>query len=315
MSDDKPAPEPAGTEIRRVLVGGSSGLIGTALLEKLQQQGIEVRRLRRGRTASGGDVAWDVDAGKLNPADMAGFDAVVHLGGVSISEGRWTPARRQAILDSRVSSVGLLASTLAGMSEGPKTLVTASAIGIYGDRGAEALTEDSAPGTGFLAKVCQEWEAASEPAHQAGIRTVQTRFGLVLSPRGGAMGRLLPLFRAALGGRIGSGRQHWSWIALDDVAGGILHALRTPTMAGPVNFVAPDPVTNAQFTTILARVLSRPAFFPAPAFALRLALGGMADELLLASQNVKPKALSDSGYNFEYSALEDALRSIVHKPS
>jgi uncharacterized protein (TIGR01777 family) len=252
---------------------------------------------------------------EVDPAGLEGFDAVLHLAGENVGSGRWTAARKAAIRDSRVDGTRLLCEALAVLARPPKTLVCASAIGIYGDRGEDALTEASPPGAGFLPGVCREWEAASGPASRKGIRVVALRIGMVLSPKGGALSRMLPLFRAGLGGVIGGGRQYVSWVALDDLPGIVLHALQCGDLSGPVNAVAPRPVTNREFTETLGRVLSRPTPLPVPAFALRLAVGGeMADALLLASARVVPKRLLDTGYSFRSPQLEPALRRLLGRP-
>jgi hypothetical protein len=242
---------------------------------------------------------------------VSGFDAVVHLAGESIV-GRWTEEKRRAIRESRVQGTRHLAAALAQSDVKPRVLVCASAVGFYGNRGDELLREESPGGQGFLPEVCRDWEAASRVAAEAGIRTVNLRIGLVLSATGGALGNMLKPFKLGLGGRIGSGRQWWSWIHMDDIVGGIHHAIGTEALSGAVNLVAPNPVRNAEFTKLLASVLRRPAFFPVPEFALRLAFGQMAaDELLLASQRVKPEKLLASGYAFRFSELRTALEDLV----
>lgn len=242
---------------------------------------------------------------------MEARDAFVHLAGENIAAGRWTRARKARIRDSRVKVTRRLCESLAGLSQPPKVLVSASAVGYYGDRGEEVLTEESPAGMGFLSEVCRGWEAACEPAVQKGIRVVNLRTGMVLSAAGGVLPRMLLPFRMGLGGRIGSGRQFMSWIDLDDLVGVIFHALTCDTLAGPVNAVAPNPVINLEFTRTLGRVLRRPTFFCVPAWALRLALGEMADELLLASARVAPARLAASGYVFRYPELEGALRHVL----
>ncbi|HEX6710441.1 MAG TPA: TIGR01777 family oxidoreductase, partial [Rubrobacter sp.] len=243
--------------------------------------------------------------------DLAGTDAVVHLAGESIAEGRWTSEKKRRILESRQKGTRLLAEKISGLRAPPSVMVSASAIGYYGDRGNELLTEESGPGTLFLSRVCLEWEAAAEPAREAGVRVVHPRFGVVLSTEGGALGTTLPIFKLGGGGRIGSGRQYWSWVALDDVVGAILHALETDSLSGPVNVTAPDPPTNAEYTRVLGGVLNRPTFFAVPAPAARIALGGMADELLLASARVEPAKLEETGYEYRYPELEGALRHLL----
>ncbi len=296
----------------KVLLSGSSGLVGSALVPFLTGGGHEVVRLVRsepGRETS--EVRWDPEAGEINKAGLEGVDAAVHLAGESIAAGRWTAARKARILESRVKGTQLLAESLAGLEAPPKALVSASAVGYYGDRGEEALTEDSGSGSAFLSEVCRQWEAATEPAARAGIRVVNLRFGVILASAGGALPRLLTPFRLGVGGRLGSGKQFMSWIALDDVVGAILHALTTETIQGPVNAVAPQSVTNREFTKTLGRILGRPTLFPMPACAARLAFGEMADELLLASQRVEPAKLLASGYRFRFPDLESALRHLL----
>jgi len=295
-----------------VIVSGSSGLVGAALLPFLAESGHTVRRLlREGGDAT--DLAWRPDRGELDGRGFAGCDAVVHLAGDPIAGGRWTAAKKQRIRDSRVKGTHLLAETLARVPAPPKTLLVASAIGWYGDRGDEWLDERSHLGAGFLADVCREWEAAARPAADHGIRVVHLRFGVILSAQGGALKKMLPPFKLGLGGRIGHGRQQMSWIALDDVVGVIAKALADARLAGPVNVVAPEPVTNAEFTRKLGEVLGRPTRFPMPAFAAHLLFGEMADELLLSSQRVKPRALLDAGFSWRWPELEGALRHLLGK--
>ena len=299
----------------KVLVSGSSGLVGSALVPILASGGHQVVRLVRSQPAPGAfEVRWDPEAGDIDAAGLKGVDAAVHLAGESIAAGRWTAARKVRILESRVRGTRLLAESLAGLEERPKVLVSASAVGYYGDRGEKALTEESGSGSAFfLSNVCRQWEAATEPAAAAGIRVANLRFGVMLASAGGALPRLLTPFRLGVGGRLGSGRQFMPWIALDDVVGAILHVLTTETLRGPVNAVAPQAVTNREFTKTLGRVLGRPTLFPMPAFAARLAFGQMADELLLASQRVEPAKLLASGYRFRFPELEGALGHLLAK--
>jgi uncharacterized protein (TIGR01777 family) len=299
----------------RVAVSGSTGLVGSEVVACLSAAGHEiVRLLRRAPVPGERGARWDPEKGEVDAAGLEGLDAVVHLSGENIASGRWNAARKAAIRDSRVNGTRLLCDALAGLARPPKTLVCASAIGIYGDRGEESLAEESPPGTGFLAEVCREWEAASESAARKGIRVVALRIGMVLSPKGGALSRMLPLFRAGLGGVIGGGRQYVSWVALDDLPPILLHALRCGELSGPVNAVAPHPVTNRRFTEVLGSVLSRPTPLPVPAFALRLAVGReMADALLLASARVVPRRLEETGYDFLYPELGAALRHLLAK--
>jgi uncharacterized protein (TIGR01777 family) len=297
----------------RIAVTGSTGLIGSALVRSLTAGGWHVTRLVRVRTeaqAGAADIVWHPESGSLNAGALDGVDAVVHLAGQSVAT-RWTPANKERILRSRVDGTRLLSQTLSDLDRRPQVLITASAIGYYGDRGEETLREDSPAGAGFLAEVCRSWEAATEPAREAGVRVAMMRLGIVLSPNGGALSKMLTPFRLGLGGRIGSGRQYWSWITLDDVVHTIHHVLDTPTLRGPVNVVSPLPVRNREFTRLLAKVLRRPAILPVPAFALRLLLGRMADEGLLASARVEPARLETTGYVFRYPELESALRNLL----
>ncbi len=299
----------------RVAVSGSTGLVGSEVVDSLSTEGHEVVRLVRRASAPGERaVRWDPEKGEVDAAGLEGLDAVVHLAGENVGSGRWTAARKAAIRDSRVKGTRLLCEALAGLSRPPKTLVCASAIGIYGDRGENALTEESPAAAGFLPGVCREWEAAAAPAAEKGIRVVHLRIGMVLSPKGGALSRMLPLFRAGLGGVIGGGRQYVSWVALDDLPLIILHALQCGDLSGPVNAVAPRPVTNREFTEALGRALSRPTPLPVPAFALRLAVGNeMADALLLASSRVVPRRLEETGYRFRFPELSAALHHLLRK--
>jgi uncharacterized protein (TIGR01777 family) len=295
-----------------ILVTGSTGLIGSALVPFLTTGGHRVVRLVRSKPKPGAaEVHWEPEAGNIDTAGLAGLDAVVHLAGENIAAGRWTSAQKARIRNSRVNGTRLLCESLARLAQPPKVLLCASAIGYYGDRGQEILQEDSPPGSGFLAEVCCEWEAATAPAAQRGIRVAHLRNGLVLSPAGGALAKMLLPFRLGAGGILGSGKQYWSWITLDDVVGAIHHALITDTLQGPVNVVAPHAVTNREFTKTLGSVLARPTLFPVPAFAARLAFGEMADELLLASTRVEPKQLLATGYTFHYPELDGALRHLL----
>lgn len=292
----------------KILVVGASGLVGTALVPRLTSEGHEVLRLTRSAPRDAQDISWNPEQGELPPARLEGVDAVIHLAGENIAGARWTDAVKARIRSSRVTGTKLLSETLSRLQRPPQVLICASAIGYYGDRGQESLTEESAPGTGYLAEVCREWEAACEPARQAGIRVVNLRIGVVLSPRGGALQKMLTPFKLGGGGVIGSGKQYWSWIALEDVVGVIQHCLKHKELAGPVNATAPNPSTNYEFTKTLGAVLKRPTIFPVPAFAARLALGQMANDLLLASSRVLPKQLQHSGYQFRCPTLEEALR-------
>ena len=296
----------------RVLVSGARGLVGSALAAALRADGAEVASLTR-RPGGPGEIGWDPERGRLEAGGLEGFDAVVHLAGEPIA-GRWTPARRRAIRSSRVTGTRLLAERLAALERPPRALVAVSAVGIYGDRGEERLDEASPPGEGFLPGVCREWEEAAAPAAGRGIRVVQPRLGIVLTPRGGALARLLPAFRLGLGGPLGDGRAWWSWVALDDVVAVLARACDDPALAGPVNLVAPAPVRNAVFARLLGRVLGRPALLPVPAFALRAAFGEMAREALLASARVEPARLLAAGQVFRFPELEGALRHLLARP-
>ncbi|MCK6557943.1 TIGR01777 family protein [candidate division KSB1 bacterium] len=294
----------------KVLVTGSTGLIGSAFIKALHAQGHQVVRLVRAPLASSEPVVkWDPAAGTIDTPGLEGLDAVVHLAGETIAR-RWTAARKRSIRESRVAGTRLLAQTLARLQRPPKTLISASAIGYYGDRGDTVLREDSGPGTGFLPETSVAWEQAAQPAAQAGIRVAHPRTGVLLTTAGGALKEMLLPFRLGVGGVLGSGRQYWSWIAFDDVIGGLLHALHNENLSGPFNLVAPQPVTNREFTKVLGRALSRPTVMPAPKFALRLLLGEMAEGLLFASARVEPAKLLAAGYQFRYPDLEGALRAL-----
>lgn len=300
----------------RILVSGSSGLVGSALVPSLGTGGHQVVRLLRTRPAEGtAAILWDPARGALDATALEGFDAMVHLAGEALVPGRWNAARKARIRDSRVGGTRLLAEAIARLARPPQVFISASAVGYYGNRGDELLREDAPPGRDYLAEVCRAWEEAAEPAARKGARVVQHRFGVILSPKGGALRTMLPPFRLGVGGRLGDGRQYMSWITLDDVLGGIEHALLTPTLKGPVNTVAPHPGTNAEFTETLGRVLGRPTLFPMPAFAARLAFGEVADALLLASQRVEPARLLASGYRFRHPDLEPALRFLLGRPA
>jgi hypothetical protein len=294
--------------IVKVLVTGSNGLIGSALIPALAEAH-DVLRLTRSEPRGPGEFRWDPVAGRIDAAALDGVDAVVHLAGESVA-GRWTEGKKQRIRESRVRGTRLVAETAAAREPGPRVMVCASAIGYYGDRGDEPVTEDTPPGEGFLADVVQEWERAADPARATGMRVVHLRFGIVQSAAGGALRAQLPLFRLGLGGRVGSGRQYVSWVAIDDVVGAIGHALRSDRLAGAANVTAPDVVTNAAYASTLGRVLRRPAVLPAPAPAVRLMLGEFAGELL-GGQHVIPQRLREDGFEFRYPELEGALRHVL----
>jgi hypothetical protein len=294
----------------KIAVAGATGFIGQALVAHLGATGHRVVRLvRRGADASRGDVTWDPSKGVLDPAALDGVQAVVNLAGEPVAE-RWTADRKRRIKSSRVEGTTLIAKTLVGLARPPRVLVNASAIGIYGDRGDEVLDESAKPGTGFLADVAQAWEASAAPAVERGIRTVLARFGIVLGAAGGALEKMLPPFKLGAGGRLGSGKQWMSWVTLDDVVAAIDYAITSDRVSGPVNVVAPNPVTNADFTHELGHALHRPAVATVPAFALRFAYGEMGEAVLLASQRVMPAALQRAGFLFKHTILGDALKQI-----
>ena len=299
----------------RLIVSGAGGLIGSALVSRLSATGHRILRLVR-RQSGPQEITWDPASGTLDPEKLEGADGVIHLAGENIGK-RWTRARRIRIRNSRVHGTRLLSQTLARLQRPPRVLVSASAVGIYGSRGDEVLTETSPPGDptdDFLVSVCLEWEAATEAARDAGIRVVQSRFGLALSPEGGALRKLLLPFRLGLGGPVGSGAQWMSWISLPDLTGAILHLISTETLAGPVNVSAPEPVSNREFTGTLSRVLRRPAVLPVPAIGLRAVFGGMAERTLLSSARVVPARLIQSGYRFDHPQIEIALRAMLVRP-
>jgi uncharacterized protein len=298
----------------RILISGSSGLIGNAISEALRGEGHTVVRLVRPAGAArkqSGDATWDHVAGTFDAAATEGADAVVHLAGASIAAGRWAAARKQLLRASRIDATRHLVQSLAALARPPRIFIGASAIGYFGDRGDESLDETSAPGSDFLATLTQEWEREEAAAASFGARVVSTRFGIVLAGNGGALPRMVTPFKLGAGGRLGSGRQWMSWIALRDVVGIVKFALANTALSGPVDAVSPEPVRNSEFTRALAEVLHRPAIFPAPAFALRLALGEMADALLLSSQRVFPRRLQEAGYAFAQTDLRSALREAL----
>ncbi len=299
-----------------VLVSGSSGLIGQALLAALRGLGHSATCLLRPSTHvpldfNFGKLPWDPEKNYIDAEGMHRIDTVVHLAGENIAAGRWTPEQKKKIRDSRINSTRLLVGAIITRKEIPKVLLCASAIGYYGERGADLLKESSPAGSGFLPETCRDWEAAAEPAVKAGVRVVYLRIGVVLSRKGGALAKMLLPFRLGVGGKIGSGNQYMSWIAIDDVVGAILHAAQTESVRGPLNTAAPNPVTNTEFTKTLGRVLGRPTLFPMPSFAARAAFGEMADDLLLSSTRVDASLLASSGYACKFPQLEPALRHLL----
>ncbi|MFE4970134.1 TIGR01777 family oxidoreductase [Streptomyces sp. NPDC056660] len=295
-------------ERSRIAVAGASGLIGSALVRSLRADGHEVVRLVRRGAHSAGEVCWDPEGQYVDAAGLAGCDAVVNLAGAGIGDRRWTAAYKRQIRDSRVLGTAALAEAVAALEEPPRVFVSGSAMGFYGDTGDRVVDEDAPPGDGFLPSLCVEWEEAAAPAREAGIRTVFVRTGLVVARGGGAWGRLFPLFKAGLGGRLGDGRQYWSFIALHDEVAAIRFLMDTEGLEGPFNLTAPHPLTNREITAAMARVLHRPAPFPVPAAALQLALGEMAGDVL-GSQRVVPKRLLESGFTFAFPGIEDAIRA------
>ena len=297
----------------KILISGSTGFVGTALVPYLEAEGHEVIRLVRRRTApEGRQVRWNPETGTIYTDGLAGVDAVVHLAGENIAGGRWTAKRKARIRDSRVKGTRLLSQTLARLDPKPKVLVCPSGAGYYGDRGDEVLREKSGPGSDFLAGIVQDWEAAASPAAKAGIRVVNLRFGLVLGSGGGALAKMLMPFKLGLGGRLGSGKQYVSWISLDDALRAYHHALITEALGGPVNTAAPAPVTNAEFTRTLGRALKRPTLLPLPSFALRVLFGELADTLLFSTRMESPK-LQNSGFQFHHPDLKTAFTAVLKK--
>ncbi len=291
----------------RILISGASGFVGTALAQHLEGAGHTVARLVRRVPASPHEIRWDPARGSLDPAALEGFEGVVHLSGEGIAEERWTPARKQRLWSSRIESTRLLSETIARLDRRPRVLVSMSAVGYYGDRGDEELTEASSEGRGFLTRLARAWEQAAEPAQRGGVRVVHPRMGIVLGANGGALAKMLTPFRFGVGGPIGNGRAWWSWIALDDAVAAVEFVLRNDMLGGAVNFTGPHPVRNAEFARALGAALGRPAFFPVPALALRAMFGEMANEALLASARVLPARLLAAGYTFRHPHLESAL--------
>jgi uncharacterized protein len=296
-----------------VCLTGSHGLIGSALIPRLRADGHRVLRLVRGAPEGSDDVRWDPDAGTIDAAGLEGVDAFVHLAGAGIGDKKWTPERKQLVLESRTRGTGLLATTLAALSRKPTVLVSASAIGYYGNRGDEILTEDAEPGHDFGAQVCVAWENSTAPAADAGIRVARMRTGLVLAKQGGVLQRMLLPFKLGIGGRLGSGKQYMSWIALDDDVSAILHLVNTASLSGTVNLTAPNPVTNSEFTASLGRAVHRPTILPTPMFGLKVAYGGELVDTLLGSQRVSSAKLEQSGFAFAHPELDGALDAILRR--
>ena len=294
----------------KVAVTGSSGLIGSSLVSFLSEKSVTVSKILRENTKDD-DISWKPEDGDWNSAFTGGVDGIVHLAGESVASGKWTRKKKEKIRNSRIEGTKRLCEHILKLPPPPSVLVCASAIGYYGNRGVEFLNEGSSRGSGFLPDVCLGWEEAAESVSKAGIRVVNVRFGIVLSKDGGALAKMMTPFKIGMGGKIGSGTQYMSWVAMDDVTGAIYHTLTTDSLKGPVNVTAPNPVTNKEFTSTLGEVLKRPAVVPMPAFAAKLAFGEMANDLLLASTKVAPKRLSDSGYKFQYPELENALKHVL----
>jgi uncharacterized protein len=295
----------------KVAVSGSHGLVGTALCSSLSKNGHTVYRIARSGGSDSNSIVWNIDAGTIDTDKLNGMDAVVHLAGENIAAGRWTPEQKKKIKDSRIKSTRLLADAICKLPAKPQVVVSGSAIGFYGNRGDEQLNESSNPGFGFLAEVTREWEDAIAPVKAAGVRVVNLRTGVILSPKAGALNKMLPIFKLGGGGIVGDGKQYMSWVSLEDEVKAIEFMLTNTNIEGPVNVVAPNPVTNSQFTSILGHLIHRPTLFPLPGFAAKIILGEMADELLLSSQRCQPTKLLNGGYQFTYPKLDDALSAAL----
>jgi uncharacterized protein (TIGR01777 family) len=318
LASDASSPSNASAEggTNRVAVTGASGLVGCEVCRALEETGMKVVRLvRRTADPSKDEVYWNPASGDIDAAGLEGVQAVVHLAGENVGAGRWTPERKEAIAHSRIEGTRLLSEALAGLDKRPHTLISASAMGYYGDRGADWVDEDAAPGEGFLAGVAQKWEAATQPAAEAGIRVVCLRIGLVMSAEGGSLSRMLKPFKLGLGGRFGSGEQYVSWVSNLDLARAVLFLLERPDVSGPVNGVAPNPVTNAQYVATLGHVLKRPTLLPVPRAAVKLMFGEMGESLLLKGARINPKRLLDAGFTFTYENLESAIRGHLEIPA
>jgi uncharacterized protein (TIGR01777 family) len=296
--------------IMKILIAGARGLVGSAVIPARESEGAEITRLVRS-SAKANEIEWHPNRGQIGATRLEGFDAIINLAGESIAEGRWTDEKKRKIHDSRVNGTQLLSEAIAKLASRPRVFLCASATGFYGDRDDEILDETSESGGGFLATVCREWEDATELAAKAGVRVVNLRFGPILAREGGMLGKMLTPFKMGMGGKVGSGKQYISWVAIEDVVGAIKLALADESMHGPLNVVSPNPVTNEEFTKTLGHALNRPTALAIPAFAARLAFGEMADEMLLVSQRVEPKKLNSAGFHFEYPVLEVALRKYL----
>jgi len=298
----------------KLIVSGSSGLIGSAICEHYDSEEHTVFKMKREKTSiKKSDLSWDPLAGNIEISKLEGSDAVVHLSGENIGSGRWTARKKIDIFDSRIKGTQLLCESLAKLVNPPKVLVSASAIGYYGNRGDELLDENSNAGKGFLADLCQKWELAAEPAAKKGIRVVYLRSGIVLSSKGGALYKMLFPFKLGLGGKLGSGLQYMSWISIDDMVGVIDHVINNESISGPINIVTPNPVTNKEFTRTLGKVISRPTIFPLPTTIGKILFGEMAEEMIFSSTRVTPKKLLSSGYQFQFPDLEEALHHVLIK--
>jgi len=296
----------------RIAISGSRGLVGSGLIKSFERESHEILHLvRREARPEAHEIEWHPNGGKMNAADLEGLGAVINLAGESIAEGRWTDEKKRRIYDSRVKGTQLLSNALASLTQKPATFLCASATGFYGNRGDQILDETAPAGSGFLAKVCRDWEQATEAANQAGIRVVNLRFGPILAREGGMLDKMLTPFKLGVGGKVGSGEQFISWVAIDDVVAAIKLALSDTSLRGPINIVSPNPVTNEEFTKTLGHVLNRPTALAVPAFAARLAFGEMADEMLLVSQRVVPKKLQELKFAFQYSELDSAFRQYI----
>ena len=302
-----PSSDASDATASHIVVSGASGLVGSRLVPHLRSRGHRVSTLVRNQAAGDGEIAWDPDTGKIDASTLAGVTGVIHLSGVSIAGGRWTASRKETILKSRVQSTDLLARTIAGLDQPPAVMISTSAVGYYGDAGDRQLDESAPAGEGFLAEVCKSWEAAANPARAAGIRVVHPRLGVVLAREGGVLNLIAKVFRLGIGGNLGNGRQYFPWIAIDDLVSVLERAITDPTLEGPVNAVAPQQTTNAEFTRAMCAALHRPTIMAAPAFMIKAVGGELAEELLLASQRVVPARLEAAGFTFALPTIDVAL--------